>query len=188
MTILEANSVACPHERHEDVMQRLARGEVAALDELYGTFAANVYNFAWRLCGDHYAAEDVTQETFIAAWYGASRFLGKCSTKTWLLRIAYHRAIDRVRARRPTVPIDDSLENLSCAGADEIEMVATREQIQQALNHLSINHRTVIELTYVHGLSGAEIARVMDCPVKTVRTRMHYAIKHLRRRMMSYAT
>lgn len=181
MTTLEANLDTYQPERRDDVMQRLARGEVAALDDLYWMFSGVVHSFALRLCGDVQAAEDVTQETFIAVWYGARRFRGQCSTKTWLLRIAYHRAMSWLRSRRPQVSIDDALEIFDHASADEVEMVATREQIQQALDQLSVSHRAVIELTFAYDLTGAEVARVLNCPLGTVKSRISYALRHMRK-------
>lgn len=163
-------------------MRRMADGDERALELLYATYGATLFNYLLRLVHEWEIAEDILQEAFLGAWKNARRFRDDCSVKTWLIRIAHHRAVDWLRAQRPTVSIDETtFEIPDERSADAFEMVGTIDQIQQALAHLSANHRAVIELTFVQGLSYWEIAQVMNCPVGTVKSRMSYALSYLKR-------
>jgi len=161
-------------------MQAVARGDELALDELYSHYASAVYNFALRLVNERETAEDITQEVFINVWRAAWRYRGESSVKTWLLRTAHHKAVDWLRRQRPAVSLDEVFEFPDPRSIDAFEVSDTLAQIRQTLASLSFNHRSVVELTFVHGLSYAEIAAVMACPTGTVKSRMSYALRHLR--------
>ncbi len=163
-----------------ELLRQVAAGDEAAFAELYDRFAPPVYNYLLRLVNEAAVAEEILQEVFLAAWQSAHRFREEARVKTWLLRIAHHQAVSWLRRTRATLWIVDDLE----AGDRELveEDLARRGQIDQvraALSQLTPNHRAVIELTFVQGLSYAEIADVMNCPIGTVKSRMSYALRHL---------
>src|SRR5215216_2131045 len=90
-------------------MDRLARGDLGALDDLYEQYGAMAFSIAHRITGDRAAAEDVVQEAFLGAWRNAARYVdARGSVRTWLLSIVHHRAIDSIRRRRPTMELPDS--------------------------------------------------------------------------------
>ncbi|CAG0933611.1 ECF RNA polymerase sigma factor SigL [Thermoflexales bacterium] len=160
----------------------MSAGDERALEALYCAHSGHIYNYALRLVNDEKDAEEITQDVFLGAWKNARRFNFRARVITWLLRIAHNQAVDRLRARRATSNIDDMAFALKDErSADEFAMVDIADQIRGALDHLSPGHRAVIELTFVHGLSCAEIAKIMDIPYGTVRSRMHYAMQHIRR-------
>jgi RNA polymerase sigma-70 factor, ECF subfamily len=163
------------------LVQAVAHGDELALDELYSHYASAVYNFALRLVNERETAEDITQEVFLSVWRGAWRYRGECSVQTWLLRTAHHKAVDWLRRQRPAVSLDEVFELPDPRSTDAFELSDTTAQIRQALASLSVNHRAVVELTFVNGLSYREIAAVMVCPTGTVKSRMSYALAHLRR-------
>lgn len=162
------------------LLRQVAAGDEAAFTELYDLYAPPVYNYLLRLVNESAVAEEILQEVFLAMWQGAHRFREEAKVKTWLLRIAHHQAVSWLRRARPAVWPDDELELVD---HDPIEEhLAHRWQIDQvraALAQLSSNHRAVIELTFVQGLSYAEIAAVMNCPIGTVKSRMSYALRNL---------
>jgi RNA polymerase sigma-70 factor (ECF subfamily) len=162
------------------LLRQVAAGDERAFDELYQTYHANVFNFLLRLVNESAVAEELLQEVFLAAWRGAGRFREEAKVKTWLLRIAHHQAVSWLRRHRRVSALDEVAET---ADDDLIEdrfaQMWDADQIRAALDRLSPNHRAVIELTYVHELSYAEIADVMNCPVGTVKSRMSYALRHL---------
>src|SRR6185503_18110889 len=91
-----------------DQMDRLAAGDLGALDQLYEHYGAMAFSIAYRITGDRTAAEDVVQEAFLGAWRNAARYLdARGSVRTWLLSIVHHRAIDAVRRRRPTIELPE---------------------------------------------------------------------------------
>lgn len=168
------------------LVQRVAAGDVAAFDELYVAYHLDVYRYARYLLRDAAAAEDVLQETFLAVWRGAGRFRGETAVKGWLLRIVHHQAVSWWRKQRPVESLDDDPEQYERI-PDAHECLAwPNEALRAALDGLTRPHRAVIDLTFYHDLSQAEIARIMGCSVGTVKSRMHYALKTLRRLMLGY--
>ena len=163
----------------------MAAGDEEALSALYTMHSSRVYNYALRLIGDERDAEEILQDVFMAAWRTAGRFRGQARVTTWLMRIAHYRAVDRIRAQQRRIKVralDVSDERLPDEhGEAGFELVGSIDQIQAAFAHLSIEHRAAIELTFTHGLSYAEAATVMGVPFGTVQSRLHYAIRHLRR-------
>ena len=90
-------------------LERIARGELGALDDLYERYKTMAYSIAFRITNDATLAEDVVQDAFLGAWRNAARYIeGRGSVKTWLLSIVHHRAIDAVRRRRATVDLPDA--------------------------------------------------------------------------------
>ena len=120
-------------------MDRLARGDLGALDHLYEHYGAMAFSIAYRITGDRAAAEDVVQEAFLGAWRNAARYVdARGSVRTWLLSIVHHRAIDAIRRRRPTVELPEAEASLPDtltlpdAWAD-VELRLDRESVQAAL-------------------------------------------------------
>jgi RNA polymerase sigma-70 factor (ECF subfamily) len=163
-----------------ELLRQVAAGDEAAFAELYDLYASPVYNYLLRLVNEQAVAEEILQEVFLVMWQSAHRFRAEAKVKTWLLRIAHHQAVSWLRRARVVLWSPDELEANS---EDPVEEhLAQRweiEQIRAALTRLSTNHRAVIELTFVQGLSYAEIAEVMNCPIGTVKSRMSYALRHL---------
>jgi RNA polymerase sigma-70 factor (ECF subfamily) len=122
------------------------------------------------------ASEDVLSETMFTVWKDAPRFRGDSKPRTWLYRIARNKAIDLIR-KRPAAPLSLVGDSNATARADDVDL---RLSLEQALAALSPDHREVVELTFFHGLSYDEIARVVGCPVNTVKTRMFWAKRKLR--------
>jgi RNA polymerase sigma-70 factor (ECF subfamily) len=163
-----------------ELLRQVAAGDEAAFAELYDLYAPAVYNYLLRLVNESTVAEEILQEVFLAMWQSAHRFREEAKVKTWLFRIAHHQAVSWLRRTRAVLWPDDDLEDEE---HDHIEEHLTRswqiDQVRAALARLSPNHRAVIELTFVQGLSYSEIAEVMSCPIGTVKSRMSYALRHL---------
>ncbi|MEW6716766.1 MAG: sigma-70 family RNA polymerase sigma factor [Chloroflexota bacterium] len=164
----------------EELLRQIASGDSSALETLYERHSVPVYNYLLRLVGEVPAAEDLLQEVFIAVWRGAGSYRQLSSVKTWVLSIAHHRAVSWLRRRRKFSLFED-VHILDSRPGPELQAFSgwEVEQLQQALEGLSVNHRAVIELTFVHGLSYREIAQVMGCPEGTVKSRMSYALRQL---------
>src|SRR6476659_8741626 len=89
-------------------LERIARDELGALDDLYERYKTMAYSIAYRITNDATLAEDVVQEAFLGVWRNASRYVeGRGSVKTWVLAIVHHRAVDAVRRRRPTTELPE---------------------------------------------------------------------------------
>ena len=164
------------------LLQRIAARDEAALQELYAAYGQRLFAYALRLSGDPAAAEDVVQETLVSVWRAAGRYRGEGRVLAWLLGIVHNLALKTLRRR--SEPITDEMEmTLPAAGASPEAHVQAGEEarsVQKALQSLSPEHRAVLELVFYQGLSLEEVARVCQCPVGTVKSRLSYARRHLR--------
>ena len=159
----------------------IAAGEEAALDELYKRYRTPVYRFLVHQTGDAQAAEELVQDVFVAAWHGAGRFRGNAAVKTWLLRVAYYRASTWVKTIRKSVDVTlvDSLPSGSLPLDDLMIRTWQTEIVRTAMAELSSDHRTAVELIFYHELTYKEAARVVGCPVGTMKSRVSHAVKLL---------
>jgi len=163
-----------------DLVRQVAAGDEAAFAELYDLYAPPVYNYLLRLVNEPPIAEEILQEVFLALWRSARGFRAEAQVKTWLLRIAHHQAVSWLRRKRAVLWSDDDLEQEAAESIDDdLARSGQVDQLREALTRLSPKHRAVIELTFAHGLSYAEIAQVMNCPIGTVKSRMSYALRHM---------
>ena len=167
-------------------MERLAKGDLGALDLLYEQYGAMAFSIAYRITGDRSAAEDVVQDAFLGAWRNAGRYVdARGSVRTWLLSIVHHRAIDAIRRRRPTVELPDPETNLPDTlrlpdtWAD-VERRLDREAVRAAMTSISAVQREAIELAYFGGLTQTEIAERTNAPLGTVKGRLRLGLQGLR--------
>ena len=174
-----------------ETMERLARGELGALDRLYEHYGAMSYSIAYRITGNSTAAEDVVQEAFLGVWRNAARYADARGTeRTWLLSIVHHRAIDAVRRRRPTIELPETETALPASLTmpdtwSEVAEGLDRAAIQSALSRISDVQREAIELAYFGGLTQAEIAERTGVPLGTVKGRMRLGLRGLRAAMLA---
>lgn len=137
-----------------------------------------VYRFCARRVGID-AAADTAQETFLTAQKALPKFKGASALTTWLLGIANNECRRMARRRRCEPPTIELVE----AGSSEQheDTIINRHALQQALRKLSPEHREVVLLHEVEGLSYEEAALVMGVPVGTVKSRLHHAFANLRK-------
>lgn len=171
-------------------MDRLARGDLGALDRLYEQYGAMAFSIAYRITGDRAAAEDVVQEAFLGAWRNAGRYVdARGSVRTWLLSIVHHRAIDAIRRRRPTAELPEPEAALPAALTlpdvwADVELRLDRDSVLEALGTISDVQREAIELAYFGGLTQTEIAERTGVPLGTVKGRMRLGLQGLRAALM----
>ena len=164
------------------LLRLIAKNHELALSELYSRHALSIFNYLRRLVKNQEVAEDLLQETYIAIWQGAPAFKGRSSEKTWMFRIAHNlamtwlRKMHRLAEKEPklTEEFDDDPEYMAITNWKT-------ERLQAAIDELSTEHRSVIELAFVQELSYSEIAKVIDRPLGTVKSRISYALRNLGR-------
>jgi RNA polymerase sigma-70 factor (ECF subfamily) len=174
------------------------RGDRTACQELIRRYRDRVFLVVYSYVRDREEAQDITQETFLSMLEGLPHFREQARFFTWLHRIAVHRCIDwgRQRARRPRpLSLDDLREASGVEPADPratacpFEVVMARElrrQIYTAITAVPEPFRKVVVLSDLEGLPAAEIARIMQCPVNTVKTRLHRGRLLIRKRLGAY--
>lgn len=170
-----------------DLIVRAARGDTAAfagLVELHGAMTARVARVLLR---DATAAEDAAQEAWVDAWRALPRFRAEEPLRPWLLTLVANRC--RKAARRhalTTIPLDATMVDSMRADGDVAEGALRREragELHVALAALPADQQRVLELHYFAELEVAEIGVVLNCPIGTVKSRLHRGLAALRERL-----
>lgn len=168
----------------DDVLLRhIVEKDEGAFEELYQRHSRPLFNYILRLVQNAPVAEDLLQDVFVVIWKDASRFRGQASVKTWLFRIAHHKAVSWLRKHREVVGEHESIAPASVDANPERHAIASWEadQVRNALDCLSVGQRAVLELAYYYDLPYSDIAKVVGCPVGTVKSRISYARRYLAR-------
>jgi RNA polymerase sigma-70 factor (ECF subfamily) len=174
----------------EELIGRLAHGDLGALEALYTRYSRPIYSLALRILGDEGEAEEVTQDVFERAWrYAPSFDRSRGRLATWLLSMTHHVAIDAVRRRqrRPqSVTGEGGALALKLAPDPRVDVANTIHdslagaEIRSALRLLPEPQRQAIELAYFGGLSHLEIAATLGDPLGTVKARIRRGMERLR--------
>ncbi len=163
-------------------------GSDEAFTRLVEAYQTHVYNLCYRMLGDQQSAEDAAQETFLRAYQHLHRYDQKRPFATWLLSIAAHYCIDRMRRRKFLVnSIEESEEEAGFEMPDadapnpEAEALRSeqRERMQSVLLRLDSVDRAAVVLRYWHDSSEAEIADTLNLTVSAVKSRLHRARREL---------
>lgn len=167
----------------DQLLTAMARGDEAALAELYDRYGRAAYALAVRVLRDQALAQDAVQDAFLAAWRTAASFdpaRGKAST--WLITLVHRRAVDVVRRenRRRASTLDDAPIPAGDATEEIAEVRERRRAVQAALAELAPAERECLELGYYGGLSQAEISERLGVPLGTVKSRMFAGLAKLR--------
>ncbi|MEI8357069.1 MAG: sigma-70 family RNA polymerase sigma factor [Deltaproteobacteria bacterium] len=187
-----------------DLVRQAGEGDRDAFRELFERYQRRVLSVVMGMLHDRDAALDVTQDTFIKAYRSIDRFKGEASFYTWIYRIAVNLAIDWQRRewRRPMAaptrspsgdgPEEDAIDRIGDETPGNDPFLATRdrqlrERVREAIEELTPDHKAVILLREVEGLSYDEISRAMQCSIGTVMSRLHYARKKLQKRLKEFA-
>jgi len=171
----------------DELIKAVALGDSAAFEHLYRRYESRVYQFVLALLHDQKLAEDTVVEVMVGVWQGAARFSGASRLSTWIFGIARHKAMDtlrdKTRLEQATVPLERVI-NLPHLGDGPEEMTEQRK-IEALMRHafakLSLQHQQILRLAFHEELPYQEIARLLDIPVNTVKTRVFYAKRQLKR-------
>jgi RNA polymerase sigma-70 factor, ECF subfamily len=166
--------------------ERIRAGDQEALGELYDRYASIALAVALRVVADREEAEDLVHDAFVAVWRKIGRFdPGRGSLRAWLMTVVRNRAIDRVRARRPRIDIDDADErSLLRTGPNPTWEAAlgsaSAAELRAAMASLPHEQRTAVELAYFEGYTYREVAEITGVPSGTAHGRMRLALAKLR--------
>jgi RNA polymerase sigma factor (sigma-70 family) len=161
---------------------RIARKELRAFEELYRVYYQRLTRFLINVLRRSQLVEEVLNDTMLVVWRNPEKYNGRSKVSTWIFAIAYRKALKALKRRDE--PVEDRGAEARPSPEAGPEQQLERRQVQEALfnaiNELSPDHRTVVDLTYFHELGYREIAEIMGCPVDTVKTRMFHARRRLR--------
>lgn len=174
----------------EELIRRIANRDEAALTELHHAMRKRIVAFAMQRLDDPYLSEEVMLETLFEVWNHASRFAGQSQVSTWILGIARHKTLDKLRA--PRSPWMDDLESahleIASNEADNVDRLVAGERaaiLENCIKKLTHLQRECMNLVFYQELALEEIAAIQACPVNTVKTRLFHARGNLRECMQS---
>ncbi|WP_405914832.1 sigma-70 family RNA polymerase sigma factor [Streptomyces sp. NBC_00728] len=175
-TTLQAGRAARPYEH------RTAHNE-HLLSLLAADHAKPLLAYVERILSDRHMAEDIVQETLIRAWHRSEQLLDNDgSLRGWLVTVARHLAIDRIRSAYARHESPGS-EHREVIQNDHADAVSASIDTMALLRQLSPEHQDVLVHTYLHDRSVLETARILGIPAGTVKSRQHYALRRLRNRV-----
>ncbi len=152
----------------EALMQAVALGDLAAFERLVLRHQESAWRTAYRMLGCHQTAEDVAQEAFLRIFEAADRYRPTAAFRTYLYRIVVRLCLDHLRKGLP-VPTDNLLATDDWPSPEQQATDAEQAQaVQEAIGRLPPKQRTAVVLRYYEGLSGREIAVVMETSLKAV--------------------
>ena len=169
-----------------EIIERAARGDMRAFEEVYKTFSPAVYTIAFNITHSRQDAEEAAQDVFVKIYKNLRYFKFESSFGTWVYRIAVNTAINiykgRDRHRRNAVNFDevgDVTDPQFSASKDAIERESAESKVASLLMCLSTEHRSCLILRELEGLDYKEMADVLKIPLNTVRSRLKRARKAL---------
>lgn len=165
-------------ETDTSLVEAAIDGNTDAFALLIERYEKPIYNVAYRITGTRDDAMDATQTAFTNAFENLHRFDRRHRFFSWLYRIAVNASLDLVKGRRE-VELPPDARDESRGPEERCQATETAERVHGALRRLSVDHRAVIVLRHYLGLSYAEIARSVNVPVKTVRSRLYEARQRL---------
>ncbi len=173
-----SSASSAANERELELLRLVVARDRAAFKELYLIYHRRLARFLMRMTSHHELIEEVINDTMWTVWQKASDFRGASRLSTWIVGIAYRRALKALRqsSQHGHARAEAQLTAIDAHSVDE-----EREWIERALAELPFEQRSVLELSYLLGHSCEEVAEIMKCPVNTVKTRMFHAREKLRR-------
>lgn len=171
--------------RDAELVSRIREGDSEALVALYDRYKKRLFRTALAITDDQGAAEEILQDCFLKAYRSLSRVDCSAPLGPWLHRIVVNLSYNWVVKRRPwSVSVEEMIDRLVAAPQLSPEHAYERKELHrrlhEAIKSLNIYHRLVVMLFYLQGFSLTEIAYILECPVGTVKSRLHHARKILK--------
>ena len=171
----------------KSLVQAAQKGDMGAFEELVARHRDKIYARAYSMMRNEEEAIDLSQEAWVKAWQRLKQFQGESSFGTWLTRIVINLCLDQLRRHKrqraesiealdeESGGVERQMPVVTVNPTEGLERAELRQRIDQALSQLSSAHRTAIVLCEFEGMEYKEIARVMECSIGTVMSRLFYA-------------
>ena len=158
-------------------------GHLSDLGVLFERHHERLYNFFAKHTRRRDASEDLVQDVFFRMLKYRHTYRGDAPFTVWMYQLARNASADYFRKWKQESPMDEQIEQYRDTNPDQSEVHETADEhefLQQALGALSENKREVLVLSRFQGLKYEEIGKILDCPVGTVKARVHFALRDLR--------
>jgi RNA polymerase sigma-70 factor (ECF subfamily) len=174
-----------------DLVYAAREGDTLAFDALFYRYRDGIFRLGVAITKDPSAAEEIVVDTFARAHRALARLEPDDSLRPWLYRVAVNLSYNR-RPRKNVVlssledATEETLANEEGSPSTLAEQAELRRLVLESVDSLGPKHRLVVVLHYLNGLNLAEIAEVVDCPIGTVKSRLHYALRRLRAHLAAH--
>jgi RNA polymerase sigma-70 factor (ECF subfamily) len=167
----------------EALLRRCRRGDREALTELLSRHRPLIWSVSRRIAGHGAHLEDIVQDAMVAVIESLDRFRGDARLSTWIASVAARTALNWVNRRpeRREAPLGEPSADAGYSPAAEVQARDSAARLQEAIDRLPPEHRAVVCLRHIEGLSVQEVAEALGIPDGTVKSRLHYARRQLRR-------
>lgn len=167
------------------------RGDQDAFAQLVLRYQRRIFNLVYRMLQQYEEANEVTQETFLAAWQGLPSFRGEARFATWLYRIAYNCALKQLETRKRDRALQSALQAEQALESDDafdrasaqIDVHEQQALVQEHLSHLPAKYRIVLILRHLQDMTYEEMAEILTMPVGTIKTHLFRARNLLKERL-----
>ncbi len=169
----------------KELVERCQQGDSVAFRQLYQSYQHRVRATLYQLCGSD-GLDDLVQEVFLKAWKGLPKLREISYFSTWLYRIAWNAAIDRRKKLVQTTVISleerdfFEIDNQNSANNGDLMTMHYQDLVSQSLESLSLEHRAVLILHDLEDIPQKEIARILNIPTGTVKSRLHHARNYVK--------
>lgn len=168
-----------------DLLLALREGQLSALGSLYDRYSRLVYGLAFKILGNSEEAEDITQEVFLTLWRRDAYNSSRGSLSSFLTTMTRSRSIDKLRSRGTKLRFIQRWQGMVKSEAvitplEQASMGERSQLVRDALSQLPESERLILEIAYYEGLSQSEIAKRLNIPLGTVKTRSRQGLLKLR--------
>ncbi|MFJ5738958.1 sigma-70 family RNA polymerase sigma factor [Streptomyces microflavus] len=183
---VQIRGVPSPGPDLQELLVRVARGDQDAFAKVYDAVSGPVLGLVRSVLRDPAQSEEVAQEVLVEVWRTAPRFqASRGSAMNWVLTLAHHRAVDRVRSAEASAAREHKAALLDRTPAfdevsEQVETRLEREQVRRCLRTLSELQRQSVTLAYYRGLTYREVSELLTVPLGTIKTRLRDGLIRLR--------
>jgi RNA polymerase sigma-70 factor, ECF subfamily len=171
----------------QDLVVQLKAGSLEALGELYDHYQRMVHRTALVITGDHEAAADLSQDVFLRLYRFASHIDAERPLEPWLYRMTVNLSYTWIKRNRhwlqPLEDLADWISGSRPSPSDVVEMQDDWDRVQKAVSRLPFPQRVVIVLYYLNDLSLQDISEILEVPVGTIKSRLHYGRQTLKKNL-----
>ena len=185
---MNPGSIADADHHEGRLLDQIAAGDRRAFEQFFYAYYPRVLRFSVRMVKRQSLAEEVVNDVMLVIWKKAGSFAGHSRISTWVFGIAYRTSLKALRGQKRhhrLVQNQDVLDQASVEGG--YGALEDQQWLAKGFDALSVEQRAVVELSYFAGYGYAEIAKILDCPTNTIKTRMFHARKKLKTAMPELA-
>jgi len=176
-------------EAHETwLISRITEKDRKAFEILYRSYFSRLLRFLSKLTRQNHLIEEVVNDTMMVVWQKAGTFNRSSKVSTWIFSISYRQFLKANGKADESVEanFDEMPDENGSLPEQELDLRQVQKKIIQVLDTLPFEQRSVVILTYYHGMGYEDIAETMSCPVNTVKTRMFHARQKMKKLLSDY--